>query len=66
MAATVTYQDIEKKLKVFKEGFNPSEIPYIILGAFGTSNLPPSTGIPGWTKQPEAATSASSMPSAFV
>lgn len=38
MAATVTYQDIEKKLKVFKEGFNPSEIPYIILGAFGTSD----------------------------
>lgn len=38
MAATVNYQDIEKKLKVFKEGFSPSEIPYIILGAFGTSD----------------------------
>lgn len=38
MAATVNYQDIEKKLKVFKEGFSTSEIPYIILGAFGTSD----------------------------
>lgn len=38
MATTICYQDIEKRLSVFKESFSPQEIPYIILKSFGATD----------------------------
>ena len=38
MATTICYQDIEKRLTVFKESFPIEEIPYILLRAFGTTD----------------------------
>ena len=38
MATTISYQDIEKRLTVFKESFPIEEIPYILLRAFGTTD----------------------------
>lgn len=38
MATTISYQDIEKRLSVFKESFSPKEIPYIILKSFGATD----------------------------
>lgn len=38
MATTISYQDIEKRLSVFKESFSPEEIPYIILKSFGATD----------------------------
>lgn len=38
MATTIRYQDIEKRLSVFKESFSPREIPYILLKAFGATD----------------------------
>lgn len=38
MATTISYQDIEKRLSVFKESFSLEEIPYIILKSFGATD----------------------------
>lgn len=38
MATTIRYQDIEKRLSVFKESFSPREIPYILLKSFGATD----------------------------
>lgn len=38
MATTISYQDIEKRLAMFKESFPIEEIPYILLRAFGTTD----------------------------
>lgn len=38
MATTISYQDIEKRLTVFKESFPIEEIPYILLRSFGTTD----------------------------
>lgn len=38
MATTISYQDIEKRLSVFKESFSLQEIPYIILKSFGATD----------------------------
>lgn len=38
MAKPVSYQEIEKKLSVLKEGVSEIDIPYVLLGAFGTTD----------------------------
>ena len=38
MATSISYQQTELELQAFKGGFNPTEIPYILLKAFGKSD----------------------------
>ena len=38
MATSISYQQTEQELQAFKTSFNPAEIPYIILRAFGKTD----------------------------